>query len=120
SWDVQQWLLVLPNPRVPEARNLLRDVRHWVLLSTCDHDGVISCYRTLKGLLDLWPAAGDAAASPPPRPALSLSLLDATDDAEAERVCGKLAGVCQQFLNWPLEAQSSVRPNQQVVEHLAI
>ena len=68
SWDVQQWLLVLPNTRVPEARNLLREVRRWVLLSTCDHDGVIACYRTLKGLLDLWPAGSSDA-----RPALSLT-----------------------------------------------
>ena len=39
--------------RAPEARSLLRDVSHWTLLTTCDHDGVVSCYRTLKGLSDL-------------------------------------------------------------------
>src|SRR5688500_19005517 len=51
--DVDQWLVVLPSPRIPEARALLRQVDQWVLLSTCDHDGVVSCYRTLKGLSDL-------------------------------------------------------------------
>ena len=74
SWDVQRWLLVLPQPRVPEARVLLRGVKHWAILSTCDHDGVIACYRTLKGLIDLWPEGktGD-------KPDLSLALLDAIE-----------------------------------------
>src|SRR2546423_350190 len=50
NWDLDRWLLVVPNPRSCEARCLLRDVSHWVLLSTCDHDGIVACYRTLKGL----------------------------------------------------------------------
>ena len=52
NWDVDRWLLLLPTPRVPEARALLRQVDHWVLLTTCDHDGVVAGYRTLKGLVD--------------------------------------------------------------------
>src|SRR5205085_10977908 len=98
SWDVKLWLLVLPSPRVPEARALLRDCSRWLLLSTCDHDGVISCYRTLKGLTDLWPTGPSA-----DKPTLSLALLDATEAEQAERVSAKLVSVCQQFLNWPLE-----------------
>jgi hypothetical protein len=115
SWDVQQWLLVLPNPRVPEAKNLLREIRRWVLLSTCDHDGVISCYRTLKGMLEMWPADGSYR-----RPALALSLLDAPGELEAERISAKLTGVCQQFLNWALETEPAVRANHEVAEHLVM
>src|SRR5207248_389850 len=118
SWDVQRWLLVLPTPRVPEARALLRDCQRWVLLSTCDHDGVISCYRTLKGLTDLWPTGPSA-----DKPTLSLALLDASDAEQAERVSAKLVSVCQQFLNWPLEAEASVTPGaviDGVGEHLVM
>jgi hypothetical protein len=116
SWDVSRWLLVLPSPRVPEARALLRDCARWVLLSTCDHDGVIACYRTLKGLTDLWPAERGV-----DRPALSLALLDAPDDEQAERVSAKLSSVCQQFLAWPLEVEPAVRSSaERVGEHLVM
>jgi len=116
SWDVSRWLLVLPTPRVPEARALLRDCSKWVLLSTCDHDGVIACYRTLKGLTDLWPAerGGD-------KPELSLALLDAPDDEQADRVAAKLSSVCQQFLSWHLDVEPTVRPgSDRVGEHLVM
>lgn len=115
SWDVQRWLLVLPSARVPEARQLLRDTNHWLLLSTVDHDGVIACYRTLKGLTDLWPAERADC-----KPKLSLALLDATDEAHAEKVSTKLVSVCQQFLNWPLETEAAVRGSQDVAEHLVL
>ena len=119
SWDVERWLLVLPTPRVPEARALLRDCSRWILLSTCDHDGVIACYRTLKGLTDLWPGGPSA-----DKPAMSLALLDAPDAEHAERVSAKLTGVCQQFLSWPLEAEPAVAPgggaHEGVGEHLVM
>ncbi|HEX3356580.1 MAG TPA: hypothetical protein VHS31_06320 [Tepidisphaeraceae bacterium] len=108
SWDVDHWLLLLPSPRTHEARALLRNIGHWVLLSTCDHDGVVSCYRTLKGLTDL------------NRPRISLALLDASDEVEAERVFTKLSSVSQQFLSCPLETEPSVRRPTNVVEHLAL
>src|SRR5688572_22075898 len=112
GWDVDRWLLLCPNPRVPEARTLLRDVNHWVLLSTCDHDGVVACYRTLKGL---------AEQKHEMRPRLSLALLDASDDDAAERVFGKLAGVCKQFLDWPLTCEGSVAAAaHHVAEHLVM
>ncbi len=106
--DVDRWLLHVVNPRLPEARTLLRAVSHWVMLSTCDHDGVVSCYRTLKGLADLQ------------RPRLSLALLDAPTAAEATVIYRKLSSVCQQFLNWPLEYQQPVRPATQVSESLLL
>jgi hypothetical protein len=115
SWDVQRWLLVLPTPRVPEARALLRDCSRWLLLSTCDHDGVIACYRTLKGLTDLWPTGPESG-----KPRLSVAMLDAEDDDHAQRVAGKLTSVCQQFLSWPVEAEAAVRSSQPVGEHLVM
>jgi len=115
SWDVQRWLLVLPQPRVPEARVLLRGVKKWTLLSTCDHDGVIACYRALKGMTDLWPAEkGDE------KPQLSLALFDAADEQQAQRVGTKLVSVCQQFLGWPLDCETPVRTAQRVSQHVVM
>lgn len=108
NWDVERWLLLLPNPRTCEAKALLREADHWVLLSTCDHDGVVSSYRMLKGVAD----AG--------RPRLSLALLDAEDDLAVARVYAKLAGVCQQFLDWPLEAEPAVEKDAAVNEFLVL
>lgn len=111
--DVDRWLLLLPNPRLPEAKALLRLVDRWTLLSTCDHDGIVASYRTLKGLSDLH------------RPRLSLALLDtATQDAEQDviRVYRKLSGVCEQFLDWhlELEPEPAVRRTHRVTEHLVL
>lgn len=108
--DVERWLLLLPNPRTPEAKALLRRVSHWVLLSTCDHDGIVSSYRMLKGL-----AEGEAN-----KPELSLALLDVADEAQAGRVFQKLTGVCGQFLGWELEAEPPVQPAPGVSEHLVL
>ena len=108
NWDVEHWLLLLPNPRTMEAKALLRQIDHWVLLSTCDHDGVVSSYRMLKGMADTH------------RPLLTLSLLDASDEAEVSRVFQKLSSVCQQFLDWPLDFESAVQPCPQVAEHLVL
>jgi hypothetical protein len=110
SWDLDRWLLVLPGNRNWEAKCLLRDVSHWVLLSKCDHEGVINCYRMLKGLN---PGGEDW-----PRPRLSLALLQTQDAEEAEHVHRKLAGVCEQFLAMPLESEPTVGPvNRAVLEH---
>jgi hypothetical protein len=116
NWDVDRWLLFLPNPRVPECRVLLREVSDWVLLSTCDHDGVVSCYRTLKGLTESRSPADRLVA----RPELSLALLDAPDADSADKVFRKLASVCQQFLDWPLTSQVIVREAYEVAEHLVV
>lgn len=108
NWDVDRWLVLAPNPRTAEARELLRAIDHWVLLSTCDHDGIVSSYRLLKGLADSH------------RPRLSLALLDSTDPADAERVYRKLASVCQQFLNWDLQQEPAVEKGVSAVEHVAM
>lgn len=108
NWDIDRWLLVLPNPRTSEARGLLREVDHWVMLSTCDHDGVVSCYRMLKGLSDLH------------RPELTLGLLDVGDEVQAARVFRKLSSVCEQFLHWPLTAEPSIGQAEQIAEHLVL
>jgi len=108
NWDVQHWLLLLPNLRTPEAKAILRQVDHWILLSTCDHDGVVSSYRMLKGLVEA------------DRPLLTLSLLDAADDAEVTRVFQKMSGVCQQFLNWTLDFEPAVTPAPGAGEHVIL
>jgi hypothetical protein len=109
NWDVQRWLVLLTTPRVPEARALLRQIGHWVLLTTCDHDGVVAAYRTLKGL---------AEPSHPPR--VSLALLDDPAEPESVAVYRKLSGVCQQFLGLRLDAESAVRRSFRVAEHLVM
>jgi len=113
SCDVDRWLLLLPTPRVPEARALLRQVPRWLMLCSSDHEGVVACYRSVKGLADLF-------LDPAARPALSLALLDAVDDDHAARVSAKLAGVCQQFLNWPVETERFVRPAPQTTEQVVL
>ena len=108
AWDIDRWVLLLTNPRLPEARALLRKVPHWVLLSTCDHDGVVSCYRAIKGLSEL------------PRPRLTLALMNAADQVEAGKVYRKIAGVCEQFLSWNMEADAAVEVMDNVDETTAL
>lgn len=108
NWDVEQWLVLLPNPRTPEARAILREIDHWILLSTSDHDGVVSSYRMLKGLAEST------------RPRLTLSVLDCQEEGQAERVQAKLSSVCQQFLEWPLEPEPAVEAADEVCEHLVL
>jgi hypothetical protein len=108
SWDLDRWLLVLPNLRSPEARALLKEVDHWSLLSTCDHDGVVSCYRTLKGLANVH------------RPRMTLALMEAANEAQAAKVHKKLCSVCLQFLGIELAAESAVRPTRAVAEHQVV
>jgi hypothetical protein len=105
SWDLDRWLLVLPNLRSPESRALLKEVDHWALLSTCDHDGVVSCYRTLKGLASVH------------RPRMTLALMESQSEAQAAKVFKKLTSVCLQFLGIELAAESAVRPTKAVAEH---
>ena len=115
NWDVDRWLLHVVNPRANEARALLRQVDRWTVLATCDHDGVVSCYRTLKGLVDLHVSDGHHHV-----PTLSLSLLGADDEMMAMRVFRKLSGVCQQFLKWPLESEEPTHAAGSVAEHVVL
>lgn len=106
SWDLDRWLLVLPNLRSPEARSLLREVDHWTLLSTTDHDGVVSCYRTLKGLANVH------------APRMSLALMETASETQAAKIFRKLCSVCIQFLGIELQSESAVRPTRAVAEHV--
>lgn len=108
NFDVDRWLLLVATPRVPEAQPLLALADHWVLLTTCDHDGVVASYRTLKGLSELH------------HPRLSLAVLDAASEAQSAQVYTKLSGVCQQFLNRALEPEQPVRREYGVAEHLVM
>ena len=90
NWDLDRWLLVVGNVKLPEGRALLRAVDRWTALAASDHEGIISCYRMLKGLADIQ------------RP-ISLAIIDsASPDAQAA-ASSKIASVCQQFLNWHIE-----------------
>ncbi len=104
--DLDHWLLVLPNLRSPEARTLLKEVENWTLLSTTDHDGVVSCYRTLKGLASIG------------QPRLSLALMETASPTQAAKIFRKLNGVCIQFLGIELQSEPAVRPTRAVAEHL--
>lgn len=110
SWDVRRWLVFVSQPRHAEAQALLASIPHWALLSTCDHDGVVSSYRMLKLLVD----------APPIRPRLTLALLDAEGEPEMVRVFRKLAGVSEQFLDWPVEPEPAVRPSPGVAEYMVL
>ncbi len=111
DWDVRHWLLVPASLRTAEIRSIMSRVGHWALLSTCDHDGIVSSYRALKGMCD---AVGDR------KPLLTLSLLDAGSDAETVRVFEKVSGVCRQFLDWPVEPAPSVLPAPGVTEEAVL
>lgn len=89
--DVDRWLLVTLDPRCNTSRGLMEIVDDWVLLATCDHDGMVSGYRALKAM-----AEG-------PKSPLSIALLEARDDEQSQRVFEKLIGVCRQFLDWEPE-----------------
>jgi hypothetical protein len=108
--DVNHWLVLAPSSRSAESIDLLHRIDRWVILSTCDHDGIISSYRLLKGLSEVSSL----------RPALSLALLGAHDDAEASRVADKLTGVCRQFLSWNLQSEGAVASSARVVDHLVL
>lgn len=105
--DVDRWLLLTPAPRTPEARALLRQVRHWTLLTATDHDGIVACYRTLKGLADLG------------RPLLHLAVLD-QDAQHAQGVIQKLSSVCHEFLGWPANDGERVQDDHDVAEHMVM
>ncbi len=108
AFDVNRWLISLPNPRSAEARELLRLTPHWVLLTTVDHEDVVATYRTLKGLAEI------------AKPRLTLVVLNARDDAQADAVFRKLDAVSRQFLGCALEAESPLRPAPNVTEHAVL
>lgn len=113
--DVDRWLISIGCPRVPEARDLLRQVGHFVLLSTCDSDGIVSSYRTLKGTADT------LRRDPSSRlPHLALVVAGATDDVQAMAVADKISGVALQFLSWPARIEPPVLQSSGVTAHLVL
>jgi hypothetical protein len=106
--DVDRWVVLVSNPRIPEARALLRDIQHWMLISTCDHDGVVACYRSLKGLAELG------------RRRLSLAVSDALCGDEADRIYRKIASVCEQFLSYPLAKGPVLGAMEGATEHVVL
>jgi hypothetical protein len=108
SYDLDRWLICLPNTRTPESRDLLRAASHWVLLTTADHEGVVATYRALKGLSELGHRR------------VSLVVLDARDDAHADAVFRKLDAVSRQFLQCGLETGSLLRAAKNVSEHVLL
>jgi hypothetical protein len=108
AFDVNRWLISLPNPRSAEARDLLRQTPHWILLTTADHADVVATYRVLKGLADL------------EMPRLSLVVLNARDDAQADAVFRKLDAVSRQFLGCALDRETPIRPATNVMENAVL
>ena len=97
--DVTNWIIVLSDPRQNEAGALLRQIKHWTLLSGVDHDAVVAGYRTLKGLCES------------ARPALSVAVFGATDEDELHKTYRKLASVCEQFLHMQIGLFGGTEPS---------
>lgn len=108
--DVNHWLVLASPGRSAEAMELFGRIDRWVLLSTCDHDGIVSSYRLLKGLCE------NSAA----RPQMSLALFDARDEAEATCIAGKLGGVCRQFLGVNLVVEGTIGKSARVADHVVL
>lgn len=102
--DIDRWLLVIKNPKSPQAQNVLRLVRHWLLITTCDSEGIVAGYRSIKAL------------SPIARPRLGVALLDPAAE-QIDRVYQKISGVCEQFLHWPIERGPALRSTVPPVIH---
>ena len=91
--EVDRWLIALPDPSIPASKQLLGACRSWTLLARADHDGTVAGYRTLKGLCEQIDATDDQS------PQVTLAMLDAESDQQAERQAEKLIGVCRRFLS---------------------
>ncbi len=106
--DVDQWLIVLPDPRHVESRELLRQIPDWTLLTGVDHDHVVASYRTIKGLCDN------------ARPNLSVAIFAAVDEQEIDKTFRKLASVCDQFLHMKTGLLGAIEPGDELAEHVVL
>lgn len=106
--DVEQWLVVLPDPRQNEARHVLKLIRNWVLVTAVDHDGVVSSYRTIKGLCE------------GAQPALSVAIFGAVDGTELHKTHNKLSSVCEQFLKMKVGLLGAIEPGDDMTEHCVL
>jgi len=108
AYDVKRWVISIADTTSDAARELLGQVPHWVLISSADNDGVVSCYRALKSL-----AEGS-------QPGLSLLVVDAAKADEADSVYRKIAGVSRQFLDYELEREPAITPVDDVAEQVLL
>lgn len=103
--DVDQWLLVSAIPSSTDARARLAAFDRWIVTTTCDHEGVVEAYRSLKTASDIG------------RPRLSLAVLGSQNAADVQRVTDKLAGCSRQFLGWPVESVTAVASADDVTQY---
>lgn len=103
--DVDQWMIVLPDPRNTDSRELMRQIAEWTLITGVDHDTVVASYRTIKGL-----AEGA-------KPNLSVAIYGAVDVQEVEKTFRKLASVCDQFLHMKSSLLGAIEPGDDLAEH---
>ncbi|MGA2232012.1 MAG: hypothetical protein ABSH22_14035, partial [Tepidisphaeraceae bacterium] len=109
SWDIQHWLVFLPNPRSNAAPELLAQIDQWTLLVTAADDTIVGGYRALKGLLT------DSA-----RPSISVAVAGAEDDAQADLIHRKLDRATRQFLDVSLLNQGRVTSAPDAQTHVAL
>lgn len=106
--DIAQWLIVLPDHRSAESRTLLGQIARWTLVTGVDHDGVVSSYRTIKGLAD------------GAKPQLAITVFGAVDEHELDKTHRKLASVCEQFLRMKPTLLGAVEPADGIIEHVVL
>jgi hypothetical protein len=90
DWDVDRWIIALPQPRDPGSRTLLQQIGSWVLITQPEHEAVVEAYRAIKGIFESRSA----------HCRLTLAVLGGGSAEAVERVRRKLSGVCGQFLGW--------------------
>ena len=103
--DVACWLIVLPDPRDANARELLKTIKQWTLLTGADHDSIVSGYRTIKGLADL------------AQPSLGIAVFGAESEDDVQKTRSKLAGVCEQFLHLNIGTAVAMTADESASEH---
>jgi len=108
AYDVDRWLICLPNARTTESRELFGPRRIGVMLTTADHEGVVATYRALKGLSELGRRRVSAGGSGCPR--RSACRCGISQAGRGER----------QFLHCGLETGSLLRPASDVSEQAVL
>jgi len=109
SWDIQHWLVFLPNPRSQSAPELLSQIDQWTLLVTAADETVVGGYRALKGLLS------DSA-----KPSISVAVAGAEGDAQADLIHRKLDRATRQFLGVSLKNHGRVTSATDAQAHVAL
>jgi len=109
SWDIRRWILfVAAGPKSVTARSLITKARHWTLLTSADDTGTVTAYRALKALV----SSADAT--------ISLAVVGADSQSQAEIICRKVAGASKQFLDRVVEDEGMVAPADNITESIAL